>query len=73
MFYTLHLTSHLSAEDAKIEIYKTNNGWINLCSVDQGLSVLNWSWGEVVNRSTIPTLGKPNFIYTKIDLATKLD
>jgi hypothetical protein len=72
MFYTLSLCDNPYIENAHIEIFKTTNGWINLCSINQGLYMLNYNPGSVVNNSTLSNLGKPTFIYSKIDLVTKL-
>ncbi len=73
MFYTLTLCDNPNIPDnILIEIYKSNNDWINLCSLDQGLYMLNYNLGKVVNNSTLLNLGKPTFIYSKIDLITKL-
>ncbi len=74
MFYTLVLSDnpHIP-NDVSIEIYKTNYGWINLCSLDNGLYMLNWEPRTIVNKSTIPNLGNPIFNYSKIDLQSKLN
>lgn len=74
MFYTLTLCDNPNIPDnIHIEIYKTSNDWINLCSVDNGLYMLNYNPGGVVNKSTIPNLGNPIFSYSKIDLINKLN
>jgi hypothetical protein len=74
MFYTLSLCDNPNISDnIRIEIYKSSNDWINLCSVDSGLYMLNYSSGAVVNKSTIPNLGNPIFSYSKIDLTNKLN
>ena len=74
MFYTLALCDNPNINDnVRIEIYKSNDGWINLCSVEGGLYMLNYNLGSVVNNSTIPNLGNPTFIYSKIDLTSKLN
>ena len=74
MFYTLTLCDNPNINDnVRIEIYKSNDGWINLCSVEGGLYMLNYNLGSVVNNSTIPNLGNPTFIYSKIDLTSKLN
>lgn len=73
MFYTLSLSDNPHIDNVNIEIYKSSEGWINLCSVDQGLYMLNYSPGLVVNKSTIPNLGNPIFSYSKIDLTNKLN
>lgn len=74
MFYTLSLCDnpHVS-ENIRIEIYKSSDGWTNLCSVDDGLYMLNYTLGGIVNMSTLPSIGKPIFTYTKIDLTNKLN
>lgn len=74
MFYTLSLSdnSHIP-NNISIEIYKTNDGWVNLCSLDNGLYMLNWEPRTIVNKSTIPNLGNPIFSYSKIDLQSKLN
>lgn len=74
MFYSLALCDNPNIDDnMRIEIYKTNDGWINLCSVNQGLYMLNYTPGGVVNKSTFPNLGEPIFTYSKIDLSNKLN
>lgn len=74
MFYTLSLCDNPHVSDnIRIEIYKSSDGWINLCSVDDGLYMLNWAQRAVVNKSTIPNLGNPIFSYSKIDLQNKLN
>lgn len=74
MFYSLALCDNPHIPDnIRIEIYQSTGGWINLCSIGQGLYMLNWSQRSVVNISTIPEIGKLNFAYSKIDLASKLD
>lgn len=74
MFYTLSLCDNLNVRDnIRIEIYKSSDGWTNLCSVDDGLYMLNWAQRAVVNKSTIPNLGNPIFSYSKIDLTSKLN
>lgn len=74
MFYSIALCDnpHIS-DNIRIEIYKTSDGWINLCSIDQGLYMLNWTPRSVVNISTLPNLGNPIFVYSKIDLVNKLN
>lgn len=74
MFYSLALCDnpHIS-DNIRIEIYKTSDGWINLCSIDQGLYMLNWAPRSIVNISTLPNLGNPIFVYSKIDLVNKLN
>jgi hypothetical protein len=74
MVYTFSLCDnpHIT-NDVSLEIYQSNEGWINLCSVNSGLYMLNWAQRSVVNKSTIPNLGNPIFVYTKIDLASKLN
>lgn len=73
MFYSLILSDnpHLS-DDISIQIYESKDGWINLCQVNGGLYLLNWESRSVVNISTLPQLGKPIFVYTKIDLTKQL-
>lgn len=74
MFYTLSLCDNPNVSDnIRIEIYKSSDGWTNLCSVDNGLYMLNWAQRAVVNKSTIPNLGNLNFSYSKIDLTNKLN
>lgn len=73
MFYTIALLDKAELDNVRLEIYKTKNDWINLCSIDQGLYLLNWHPQKIVNTSIVPDLEKPAFIYTKIDLANKLD
>lgn len=74
MFYTLCLNDNPNISDnISIEIYNSSNGWINLCSIDQGLYMLNYEPRAVLNKTTIPNLGKPIFVYTKIDLASKFN
>lgn len=74
MFYTLSLCDNPHVSDnIRIEIYKSSDGWTNLCSVDDGLYMLNWTQRAVVNKSTIPNLGNPTFSYSKIDLTSKLN
>lgn len=73
MFYTLALCDNpYISDDISINIYKTEDGWVNLCSVDGGLYMLNWEPRSIVNISTISNLGDPFFVYTKIDLTNKL-
>lgn len=74
MFYSIALCDnpHIS-DNIRIEIYKTSDGWINLCSIDQGLYMLNWTPRSVVNISTLPNLGNSIFVYSKIDLVNKLN
>ena len=73
MFYTLSVCDNPNISDnVRIEIYQTSDGWVNLCSVDEGLYMLNYHPGHVVNMSTLPQMGKPIFTYSKIDLVTKL-
>lgn len=74
MFYSLALCDnpHIS-DNIRIEVYKTSDGWINLCSIDGGLYMLNWTPQSIVNISTIPNLGNPIFVYSKIDLVNKLN
>lgn len=74
MFYTLHLCDnpHIS-DNIRIEIYNSTNGWINLCSIDSGLYMLNYTPGGVVNNSTLSNLGKSIFSYSKIDLTLQLN
>lgn len=72
MFYSLSLCDNPNInDDLHIEIYKTNDGWVNLCSINGGLYMLNWEPHTVVNNSTIPNLGNPTFVYSKVDLLTK--
>lgn len=74
MFYSLILTKHPEAESSSINIYNSNNGWINLCIVNNGICALNWILGSAVNTSTLPTNTMSlNFSYTKIDLSAQLD
>ena len=74
MFYSITLCDnpHIS-DNVRIEIYKSVDGWINLCSIDQGLYMLNWEPRSVVNISTLPNLGNSIFVYSKIDLVNKLN
>jgi len=72
IYYTLSLTDHILADTAQLEIYKTTNGWINLCSVEQGLYMLNYSPFSIVNKSIFPIKERPTFIYSKVELANKL-
>ena len=74
MFYSIVLCDNPHIPDnVRIEIYESTDGWINLCSIGDGLYMLNWSPRSVLNISTIPFLGKLIFTYSKIDLASKLD
>lgn len=74
MFYSLTLCNNPHIRDnIRIEIYKIDDGWINLCSIEDGLYMLNWMPNFVVNISTITNLKKPIFAYTKIDLTNKLN
>ncbi len=74
MFYSIALCDNPNISDnIRIEIYKSVDGWINLCSIDQGLYMLNWAPRSVVNISTLPNLGNPIFVYSKIDLVNKLN
>ena len=74
MFYTLILSDNKNLPDnVKIEIYKVNSEWINLCSIEDGLYMLNWIPRAVVNKTTIPNLENPFFVYTKIDLLDKFN
>ena len=72
MYYTIALTDHILADTAKIEIYKTNEGWINLCSVEHGLYMLNYFPFNIVNKSIFPIKERPTFVYSKVELANKL-
>lgn len=71
IFYTLSLTSHKEAENIKLEIYRSHEGFDNLCIVDERKYCLNWSSGKVVN---IPTFENKNlaYSYSKEDLKSKL-
>lgn len=74
MFYSLSLCDNPHISDSiSIEIYNSSEGWVNLCSVDKGLYMLNWAQRSVVNKSTIPSLGNPTYSYSKIDLINKLN
>ena len=74
MFYSLALCDNPHIEDnIRIEIYRSPEGWTNLCSVANGLYMLNWEPRSIVNISTIPNKGELVFAYSKIDLANKLD
>lgn len=73
MCYSLLLTDHSLADTAQIEIYKTSEGWTNLCSVEHGLYMLNYSPFVVVNKSIFPIKERPTFIYSKVELASKLN
>ena len=75
MFYSLLLCDnpYVNKDKMRIEIYKLKDEWINLCSIDQGLYMLNYSPRSVVNISTLPLIGNPSFIYSNVDLAKQLD
>lgn len=72
MFYTITLLDRPDLDNVRLEIYKTDDGWTNLCSVDDGLYLLNWNPRSIVNITIVPMLGKPIFTYSKLDLADKL-
>ncbi len=75
MFYSLLLCDnpYVNKDNLRIDIYQSTTGWINLCSIDQGLYMLNYSPRTVVNISTLPLIGNPCFTYSKVDLAKQLD
>lgn len=69
IFYTLALTKHQYI--LKLEIYKSHEGFDNLCIVDEGKYYLNWSLGQVVNTPTFENK-KLVYSYTVEDLKSKL-
>jgi len=72
MFYTIALLDRPELDNVRLEIYNTRNGWINLCSIDRGLYLLNWSPRSIVNTTTVSLPETPTFTYSKLDLASKL-
>lgn len=72
MFYTIALIDKPDLDNVRLEIYNTKEGWINLCSVQSGLYLLNWSPRTIVNTTTVPLPETPTFTYSKLDLASKL-
>lgn len=72
MFYSLQLSKHANDIDVELAIYSYTSGWINLCRVDGGLSVLNWEQGQIVNTPTLPSSATLIHRYKKLDLAAKL-
>lgn len=72
MFYTIALLDKPELDNVRLEIFKTNSGWVNLCSIDSGLYLLNWSPRSIVNITTVPLPETPTFTYSKLDLASKL-
>ena len=74
IFYTLALLESDEFKDLCIEIYKNQNDWINLSSVDSGKYVLNYSHNKVVNRSYVEETCKEKTLlyrYSYIDLEHK--
>lgn len=61
-------------EDVSLNIYKHNDNWVNLSSINQGKYVLNWSIGEIVNIEHIEKNHKLQltFSYSIIDLLNKV-
>ena len=61
-------------EDVSLNIYKQNDNWVNLSSIDQGKYVLNWSVGEIVNIEQIAKTHELQltFSYSIIDLLNKV-
>jgi hypothetical protein len=72
MFYTVTLLERSDLDNVRLEIYQSNDGWINLCSINSGLCLLNWSPQAIVNTSTVPLPNRPTFNYSKLDLISKL-
>lgn len=72
MFYSLQLSRHSAQHAFSIDIYQDHSGWINLCSMDGGLSILNCYQGMIVNTPTLPSAAKLRFSYNQVDLADKL-
>lgn len=76
MCYTILLLDnyHDLYEDVSLNIYKENNNWINLSSIDGGKYVLNWNVGEIVNIEHIAKNHKLQltFSYSNIDLLNKI-
>lgn len=72
MYYSLALIESPEIQDLRLQIYKTSNGWINLSSINQGKYVLNYSHGNVVNKSCVQEDRlELIFDYSKIDLCNK--
>lgn len=61
-------------EDISLNIYKHNDNWVNLSSINRGKYVLNWSVGEIVNIEHIAKTHKLQltFSYSIIDLLNKV-
>jgi hypothetical protein len=73
MFYTIALLDKPDLDNVRLEVYNTNEGWVNLCSIASGLYTLNWTAHQVVNTSITTLPSKPTFAYSKLDLSSKLD
>jgi len=61
-------------EDVSLNIYKQNNNWVNLPTINQGKYVLNWNVGEIVNIEHIAKNRnlQLTFLYSNIDLLNKI-
>jgi hypothetical protein len=72
MTYTFCLMDHDEFNDVELQIYRTDNGWSNLSSINQGKYVLNYHYGRVVNSQYVSKdKMKLAYSYSKIDLLDK--
>lgn len=72
MFYTVALLERKDLDNVRLDIHNIDDNWVNLCSIDSGFYVLNWSPHSVLNISTVPLKNHPTFTYSKLDLTSKL-
>ena len=72
MFYSLQLSKHSAHHEFDLMTLRDSSGWIHLCRIDHGLSVLNWWEGKIVNTPTLPPGTEIIHHYNKVDLASKL-
>lgn len=72
MFYSLQLSKHAKDHTFDVTILRGPTGWIHLCRMDHGLSVLNWEEGSILNTPTLPQGTVIIHSYNKLDLAHKL-
>lgn len=72
MFYTFCLLETTEFDDVELKIYRTDSGWTNLSSINQGKYVLNYNYGQVVNSQCVSEdQMKLAYSYSKFDLLHK--
>lgn len=72
MCYTFCLLDNPEFADVELKIYRTETGWSNLSSINQGKYVLNYHYGQVVNsQCVVEDKMKLAYSYSKFDLLNK--